>query len=74
MPTENNDEPPPLPPSQKVSKIEKKQKERSKSRRLSEAKKTEENVSKTTPQKVNSSTGNVCDVCHQEGAPAESVR
>lgn len=76
VPTENNDEPPPLPPPPKVSKIEKKEKVRSKSRRLSEVAKIEENIAKPTPQKINPAipTDNICDVCQQEGSPSESVR
>lgn len=76
VPTENNDEPPPLPPPPKILKIEKKEKVRSKSRRLSEAVRTEDSFSKSAPQKANPSSpiNNNCDVCQQEGAPNESVR
>lgn len=49
---------------------------RSKSRRLSEAARLEENTTKPPPQKTNPSapTETICDVCQQIGAPNESVR
>lgn len=72
VPTENNDEPPPLPPPPKVPKIEKKEKVRGKSRRLSEAAKPDENFPK--PPTKTSPSDNICDVCQQEGALNESVR
>lgn len=72
VPTENNDEPPPLPPPSKVPKIEKKEKVRGKCRRLSEVGKTEENFPKQ-PTKT-APSDNICDVCQQEGALNESVR